>query len=38
MIGSIDDAVDAIGFWRDLLDLKHICFFFDLPRPRPARR
>ncbi len=31
VIGSIDDAVDAIGFWRDLLDLKHICFFFDLP-------
>jgi hypothetical protein len=23
--------VDAIGFWRDLLDLKHICFFFDYP-------
>ena len=31
VIGSIDDVVDAIGFWRDLLDLKHICFFFDLP-------
>ena len=31
MIGSVDDVVDAIGFWRDLLDLKHICFFFDLP-------
>jgi len=31
IVGSIDDAVDAIGFWRDLLDLKHICFFFDLP-------
>ncbi len=31
VIGSIDDAVDAIGHWRDLLDLKHICFFFDLP-------
>ena len=31
VIGSIDDAVDAIGYWRDLLDLKHICFFFDLP-------
>jgi hypothetical protein len=31
IIGSIDDAVDAIGYWRDLLDLKHICFFFDLP-------
>ena len=31
IVGSIDDAVDAIGFWRDLLDLKHICFFFDYP-------
>ena len=20
-----------LGFWRDLLDLKHVCFFFDLP-------
>ncbi len=31
VIGSIDDAVDAIGYWRDLLDLKHLCFFFDFP-------
>jgi alkanesulfonate monooxygenase SsuD/methylene tetrahydromethanopterin reductase-like flavin-dependent oxidoreductase (luciferase family) len=31
IVGSIDDAVDAIGFWRDLLDLKHICFFLDYP-------
>jgi alkanesulfonate monooxygenase SsuD/methylene tetrahydromethanopterin reductase-like flavin-dependent oxidoreductase (luciferase family) len=31
IVGSIDDAVDAIGYWRDLLDLKHICFFFDFP-------
>ena len=31
IIGSIDDAVDTLGFWRDLLDLKHICFFFDFP-------
>ncbi len=31
IIGSIDDAVDAIGYWRDLLDLKHMCFFFDFP-------
>ena len=31
VVGSIDDAVDAIGFWRDLLDLKHICFFLDYP-------
>jgi hypothetical protein len=31
VIGSVDDAVDIIGYWRDLLDLKHICFFFDYP-------
>ena len=31
IVGSVDDAVDAIGYWRDLLDLKHICFFFDYP-------
>ena len=31
IIGSIDDAVDMLGFRRDLLDLKHVCFFFDLP-------
>ena len=31
IVGSIDDAVDTLGFWRDLLDLKHICFFFDYP-------
>ncbi|MEO5725065.1 MAG: LLM class flavin-dependent oxidoreductase [Ilumatobacteraceae bacterium] len=31
IVGSIDDAVDALGFWRDLLDLKHVCFFFEYP-------
>ena len=31
IIGSIDEAVDMLGFWRDLLHLKHVCFFFDLP-------
>jgi alkanesulfonate monooxygenase SsuD/methylene tetrahydromethanopterin reductase-like flavin-dependent oxidoreductase (luciferase family) len=31
LIGSIDDVVDGLGFWRDLLDLKHVCFFFDFP-------
>jgi alkanesulfonate monooxygenase SsuD/methylene tetrahydromethanopterin reductase-like flavin-dependent oxidoreductase (luciferase family) len=30
-IGSVDDVVDTIGFWRDLLDLKHLLIFFDLP-------
>jgi alkanesulfonate monooxygenase SsuD/methylene tetrahydromethanopterin reductase-like flavin-dependent oxidoreductase (luciferase family) len=30
-IGSIDDVVDTLGFYRDLLDLKHLCIFFDLP-------
>lgn len=31
IVGSIDDAVDILGFWRDLLDLDHVCFFFDYP-------
>ena len=31
VVGSIDDAVDTLGFWRDLLDLEHLCFFFDFP-------
>jgi alkanesulfonate monooxygenase SsuD/methylene tetrahydromethanopterin reductase-like flavin-dependent oxidoreductase (luciferase family) len=31
IVGSIDDAVDVLGFWRDLLDLRHVCFFFDYP-------
>jgi alkanesulfonate monooxygenase SsuD/methylene tetrahydromethanopterin reductase-like flavin-dependent oxidoreductase (luciferase family) len=30
-IGSVDDVVDTIGFWRDLLDLKHLVIFFDFP-------
>jgi hypothetical protein len=30
-IGSVDDVVDTIGFWRNLLDLKHLIIFFDLP-------
>lgn len=30
-IGSIDDAVDTIGFYREVLDLEHLCIFFDLP-------
>jgi alkanesulfonate monooxygenase SsuD/methylene tetrahydromethanopterin reductase-like flavin-dependent oxidoreductase (luciferase family) len=30
-IGSVDDVVDILGFWRDLLDLKHLCIFFDFP-------
>ncbi len=31
IVGSVDDAVDTLGFWRDLLDLRHVCFFFDYP-------
>lgn len=31
LVGSIDDVVDGIGFWRDLLDLEHICLFLDYP-------
>lgn len=30
-IGSVDDVVDIVGFWRELLDLKHLCIFFDYP-------
>lgn len=30
-IGSIDDVVDIVGFWKDLLDLKHLTIFFDFP-------
>jgi alkanesulfonate monooxygenase SsuD/methylene tetrahydromethanopterin reductase-like flavin-dependent oxidoreductase (luciferase family) len=30
-IGSVADVVDTIGFWRDLLDLKHLIIFFDFP-------
>jgi alkanesulfonate monooxygenase SsuD/methylene tetrahydromethanopterin reductase-like flavin-dependent oxidoreductase (luciferase family) len=30
-IGSVDDVVDTIGFWKDLLDLKHLIIFFDFP-------
>lgn len=31
IVGSVDDVVDAIGFWRDLLQLQHLCVFFDYP-------
>ena len=31
LVGSIDDVVDGVGYWRDLLDLKHLCVFFDYP-------
>jgi alkanesulfonate monooxygenase SsuD/methylene tetrahydromethanopterin reductase-like flavin-dependent oxidoreductase (luciferase family) len=31
LVGSIDDVVDGVGYWRDLLDLKHLCVFFDFP-------
>jgi hypothetical protein len=30
-IGSVDDVVDTVGFWKELLDLKHLCIFFDFP-------
>ena len=30
-IGSVDDVVDTIGYWRDMLDLKHLVIFFDFP-------
>ena len=30
-IGSADDVVDVLGMSRELLDLKHLCIFFDFP-------
>ena len=30
-IGSVADVVETIGYWRDLLDLKHLVIFFDFP-------
>jgi alkanesulfonate monooxygenase SsuD/methylene tetrahydromethanopterin reductase-like flavin-dependent oxidoreductase (luciferase family) len=30
-IGSIDDVVDMLGMYRELLDLRHLCIFFDFP-------
>jgi alkanesulfonate monooxygenase SsuD/methylene tetrahydromethanopterin reductase-like flavin-dependent oxidoreductase (luciferase family) len=30
-IGSVGEVVDTIGMWRALLDLRHVCCFFDLP-------
>ncbi len=30
-VGSVDDVADVIGYYRDLLGLEHICFFFDAP-------
>ncbi len=30
-IGSIDDVVDTLGMYRDLLDLEHLVLFPDLP-------
>ena len=30
-IGSVAEVVDTIGMYRELLDLQHLCCFFDLP-------
>ena len=30
-IGSVDDVVDTLGAWRDLLGLEEIVLFPDLP-------
>jgi alkanesulfonate monooxygenase SsuD/methylene tetrahydromethanopterin reductase-like flavin-dependent oxidoreductase (luciferase family) len=30
-IGSVDDVVDVLGMYRELLDLQHLCIFFDFP-------
>jgi alkanesulfonate monooxygenase SsuD/methylene tetrahydromethanopterin reductase-like flavin-dependent oxidoreductase (luciferase family) len=29
--GSVDDVVDIIGMWRDVLGVQHLCCFFDFP-------
>jgi alkanesulfonate monooxygenase SsuD/methylene tetrahydromethanopterin reductase-like flavin-dependent oxidoreductase (luciferase family) len=31
MIGSVEEVVDALGQWRELLDLAHVVLFFDMP-------
>src|SRR5579862_955063 len=30
-IGSVEEVVDVIGEWRDLLSLRHLAFFPELP-------
>jgi alkanesulfonate monooxygenase SsuD/methylene tetrahydromethanopterin reductase-like flavin-dependent oxidoreductase (luciferase family) len=30
-IGSVEEVADALGRWRDLLDLRHLVLFPDLP-------
>ena len=30
-IGSVDDVVDVLGMYKELLGLEHLCCFFDLP-------
>ncbi|MEO1061255.1 MAG: LLM class flavin-dependent oxidoreductase [Actinomycetota bacterium] len=30
-IGSIDEVVDMLGTYRELLDLQHVVLFFDMP-------
>jgi hypothetical protein len=27
----VDDVVDIIGMWRELLGVQHLCCFFDFP-------
>jgi alkanesulfonate monooxygenase SsuD/methylene tetrahydromethanopterin reductase-like flavin-dependent oxidoreductase (luciferase family) len=31
LIGSVDEVVDGLGRWRELLDLQHVVLFFDMP-------
>jgi alkanesulfonate monooxygenase SsuD/methylene tetrahydromethanopterin reductase-like flavin-dependent oxidoreductase (luciferase family) len=31
LIGSVDEVVDGLGRWRELLDLHHVVLFFDMP-------
>jgi hypothetical protein len=30
-IGSVEDVAEAIGSWRELLDMEHLVLFFDMP-------
>lgn len=31
LIGSVDDVVDGLGRWQELLGLAHVVLFFDMP-------
>jgi alkanesulfonate monooxygenase SsuD/methylene tetrahydromethanopterin reductase-like flavin-dependent oxidoreductase (luciferase family) len=31
VIGSVEEVADALGRWKDLLDLRHLVLYPDLP-------